>query len=76
MSKLDRFLVSDGILTLFPNISAVCLDKHLSDHRPILLHDVLADYGPTPFRFYQSWTKMSGFVSMVTQAWESFNLND
>ncbi|GKA29338.1 RNA-directed DNA polymerase, eukaryota [Tanacetum coccineum] len=76
MSKLDRFLVTDGILTLFPNISAVCLDKHLSDHRPILLHDVPADYGPTPFRFYQSWTKMSGFVSMVSQAWMSFDLND
>nr|GEZ07468.1 RNA-directed DNA polymerase, eukaryota [Tanacetum cinerariifolium] len=76
MSKLDRFLVTDGILTLFPNVSAVCLDKHLSDHRSILLHDVPADYGPTPFRFYQSWTKMSGFVSMVSQAWMSFDLND
>nr|GEZ55078.1 RNA-directed DNA polymerase, eukaryota [Tanacetum cinerariifolium] len=39
MSKLDRFIVSDGLLTLFPNISALCLDRHLSDHRPILLHE-------------------------------------
>nr|GEZ81811.1 RNA-directed DNA polymerase, eukaryota [Tanacetum cinerariifolium] len=37
MSKLDRFLVSDGFLSLFPHTSAVCLDRHLSDHRPILL---------------------------------------
>nr|GEV77379.1 RNA-directed DNA polymerase, eukaryota [Tanacetum cinerariifolium] len=60
MSKLDRFLVSEGILILFPNISAICLDRHLSDHHPILLREVRVDYGPTPFRFYQSRTRMSG----------------
>nr|GEX00846.1 RNA-directed DNA polymerase, eukaryota [Tanacetum cinerariifolium] len=40
MSKLDRFLVSEGIISLFPSISALCLDIHLSDHRPILLQEV------------------------------------
>ncbi|GKB30917.1 RNA-directed DNA polymerase, eukaryota, reverse transcriptase zinc-binding domain protein, partial [Tanacetum coccineum] len=39
MSKLDRFLVSEGILSLFPSITAICLDRHLSDHRPILLRE-------------------------------------
>ncbi|GJY55048.1 RNA-directed DNA polymerase, eukaryota [Tanacetum coccineum] len=52
MSKLDRFLVSDGLLSIFPYLSAVYLDKHLSDHRPILLREVNADYGATPFRFF------------------------
>nr|GEV07017.1 RNA-directed DNA polymerase, eukaryota [Tanacetum cinerariifolium] len=36
MSKLDRFLVTNGLLSLFPHVSAVCLDRHISDHRPIL----------------------------------------
>ncbi|GKE26991.1 RNA-directed DNA polymerase, eukaryota, partial [Tanacetum coccineum] len=40
MSKLDRFLVTDGLISSFPHISAVCLDRHLSDHRPILLREV------------------------------------
>ncbi|GJV77012.1 RNA-directed DNA polymerase, eukaryota [Tanacetum coccineum] len=53
MSKLDRFLVSEGIVSLFPSISATCLDKHLSDHRPILLHEVNSDFGPSPFRHIQ-----------------------
>nr|GEX38290.1 putative RNA-directed DNA polymerase, eukaryota, reverse transcriptase zinc-binding domain protein [Tanacetum cinerariifolium] len=39
MSKLNRFLVTDGLLSLFPHVSAVCLDRHLSDHRPILLRE-------------------------------------
>nr|GEW97809.1 RNA-directed DNA polymerase, eukaryota [Tanacetum cinerariifolium] len=49
MSKLDRFLISDGFTSLFPHMSALCLDKHLSDHRPILLWDVFIDYGATRF---------------------------
>ncbi|GKE03550.1 RNA-directed DNA polymerase, eukaryota [Tanacetum coccineum] len=55
MSKLDRFFVTDGFLSLFPHISAVCLDRHLSDHRPILLREMLVDFGATPFRLYHSW---------------------
>nr|GFB15839.1 RNA-directed DNA polymerase, eukaryota [Tanacetum cinerariifolium] len=50
MSKLDRFLVTDGLLVLFPSITAVCLDRHLSDHHPILLHEVHVDFGSNPFR--------------------------
>ncbi|GJZ03371.1 RNA-directed DNA polymerase, eukaryota [Tanacetum coccineum] len=76
MSKLDRFLVSDGIISLFPSITAVCLDRHLSDHRPILLCEVHLDFGPTPFRFYHSWFEMAGFDDMVEQTWRSFSHTD
>ncbi|GJU10052.1 RNA-directed DNA polymerase, eukaryota [Tanacetum coccineum] len=39
MSKLDRFLTTDGLLSLFPHVSAACLDRHFLDHRPILLRE-------------------------------------
>nr|GFB29808.1 RNA-directed DNA polymerase, eukaryota [Tanacetum cinerariifolium] len=51
MSKLDRYLISEGVLDLFPHLSALCLDRHLSDHRPILLRETNYDYGPSPFGF-------------------------
>ncbi|GJW22503.1 RNA-directed DNA polymerase, eukaryota [Tanacetum coccineum] len=54
MSKLDRFLVSGGIFSLFPSITSICLDRHLSDHHPIVLREVLVDFGHIPFRFYHS----------------------
>ncbi|GJX72818.1 RNA-directed DNA polymerase, eukaryota [Tanacetum coccineum] len=76
MSKLDRFLVSDGIISLFPSITALCLDRHLSDHRPILLRDIQLDFGPTPFRFYHSWFSYDGFDEMVEQNWRSFSHSD
>ncbi|GJR09724.1 RNA-directed DNA polymerase, eukaryota [Tanacetum coccineum] len=76
MSKLDRFLVTEGIISSFPYISAVCLDKHLSDHRPILLRDIVADYGATPFRFFNSWLRLDGFGQMVSSTWSSIVLDD
>ncbi|GJV59871.1 RNA-directed DNA polymerase, eukaryota [Tanacetum coccineum] len=54
MSKLDRFLLSDGLMELFPHLSAICLDKNLSGHRPILLRETSIDYGPSPFWFFHS----------------------
>nr|GEX59921.1 putative RNA-directed DNA polymerase, eukaryota, reverse transcriptase zinc-binding domain protein [Tanacetum cinerariifolium] len=76
MSKLDRFLVSEGFLSLFPHISTLCLDKNLSDHRPILLHELVTDYGATPFRLYHSWFYFHGFDDMVRSTWNSFVLED
>nr|GEV81091.1 RNA-directed DNA polymerase, eukaryota [Tanacetum cinerariifolium] len=39
MSKLDRFLVSENLINNSPNITAISLDRYLSDHRPILLRE-------------------------------------
>nr|GEX02625.1 RNA-directed DNA polymerase, eukaryota [Tanacetum cinerariifolium] len=63
MSQLDRFLLSNGLFSFFPHISAVCLDRHLSDHRPILLRECTSDFGPILFRFYHSWLDLPDFKS-------------
>ena len=60
--------MSDGIFTSFPDISAVCLDRHLSDHHPIILREKLTDFGPTPFRFYHSWLSFPGFEQFVNSS--------
>ncbi|GJU19992.1 RNA-directed DNA polymerase, eukaryota [Tanacetum coccineum] len=76
MSKLDRFLISEGLFDTFPHLSAICLDKNLSDHRPILLRESRLDYGPTPFRFFQSWISMEGFDSFVESTWNSLIVSE
>nr|GEW31495.1 hypothetical protein [Tanacetum cinerariifolium] len=43
ISKLDRFLVSKGLMTRLPALLGIILDRHLSDHRPILLREVVVD---------------------------------
>nr|GEU74951.1 RNA-directed DNA polymerase, eukaryota [Tanacetum cinerariifolium] len=74
MSKLDRYLISEGVLYLFPHLSALCLDQHLFDHRPILLRETNYDYGPSPFWFFHSWFAMEGFNSFVETTWKSLNI--
>nr|GEY20640.1 RNA-directed DNA polymerase, eukaryota [Tanacetum cinerariifolium] len=49
---------------------------HLLDHRPILLRDVIADYGATPFRLYHSWLTPNGFEQLVIHTWNSTILED
>ncbi|GJW62634.1 RNA-directed DNA polymerase, eukaryota [Tanacetum coccineum] len=69
MSKLDRFLMSEGLLGVNPNFSALTLDRYLSDHRPIMLRDSSHDYGPIPFRMYHYWFEIDGFEEMISKAW-------
>nr|GEV85334.1 RNA-directed DNA polymerase, eukaryota, reverse transcriptase zinc-binding domain protein [Tanacetum cinerariifolium] len=54
----------------------MCLDRHLSDHRPILLREFNTDYGATPFCLFHSWFDFQGFDDMITQTWNSISLND
>ncbi|GJS24765.1 RNA-directed DNA polymerase, eukaryota, reverse transcriptase zinc-binding domain protein [Tanacetum coccineum] len=70
MSKLDRFLISDSLMCLCPNISSISLDRYLSDHRPILMREAFYDYGPVPFRFFHYWYEMEGFDKFVEDTWK------
>ncbi|GJZ69585.1 RNA-directed DNA polymerase, eukaryota [Tanacetum coccineum] len=58
MIKLDRFLISESLLSSCPNISAITFDRYLSDHRPILLRESTHDYGPIPFCFFHYWCEL------------------
>nr|GEV45596.1 RNA-directed DNA polymerase, eukaryota [Tanacetum cinerariifolium] len=50
--------------------------KIIIDHRPILLREVVTDYGPIPFRFYHSWFSFEGFNQMVRETWNNIVLED
>ncbi|GKB86994.1 RNA-directed DNA polymerase, eukaryota, partial [Tanacetum coccineum] len=70
MSKLDRFLISESLMSLCPNMSAVSLDRYLSDHRPILLRETQFDYAPIPFRFFHYRFEIEGFDKFMEDTWK------
>ncbi|GJR10771.1 RNA-directed DNA polymerase, eukaryota [Tanacetum coccineum] len=70
ISKLDRFLVSESLINTCPNISAITLERYLSDHRLILLREYHFDYGPTLFRFFHYWFEMEGFSKIMEDSWK------
>ncbi|GJY36913.1 hypothetical protein Tco_0422291 [Tanacetum coccineum] len=76
MSKLDRFLISEGLMGSCLNIYAITLDRYLSDRRPILLREVCFDYGPIPFRLYHYWFEWEGFDKLVEETWSESAISD
>ncbi|GJX24653.1 RNA-directed DNA polymerase, eukaryota [Tanacetum coccineum] len=58
-----------------PNITAITLERFISDHRPILLREVRYDYGPIPFRFYRYWLEVDGFDKLVRDSWNVAPVN-
>lgn len=60
LSKLDRAFVCIGFMSRWPEASLVALDRGLSDHCPLSLVCSGKDFGPCPFRFYNSWLSKEG----------------
>ncbi|GJV72057.1 RNA-directed DNA polymerase, eukaryota, partial [Tanacetum coccineum] len=55
---------------------AVSLDRYLSDHCSILMHESRYDYGPVPFRFFHYWFDMEGFEKLVEDSWKEAPVED
>ncbi|GJR90258.1 RNA-directed DNA polymerase, eukaryota [Tanacetum coccineum] len=48
--------------------------QHLSDHKPILMCELVVDYGPTLFHFFHSWFSKSSFDKLVEETWTNLTL--
>ncbi|GJX07501.1 RNA-directed DNA polymerase, eukaryota, reverse transcriptase zinc-binding domain protein [Tanacetum coccineum] len=70
LSKLDRFLITEDSSPYFQNFSALVLDSPISDHRPIILKPSTLDFGPTPFKFYNSWLLDNRLHDLVSHFWK------
>ncbi|GKA14061.1 RNA-directed DNA polymerase, eukaryota, reverse transcriptase zinc-binding domain protein [Tanacetum coccineum] len=70
LSKLDRFLITENSASHMHNYSAQVLDCHILDHRPIVLSASSVDFGPTPFKLYNSWLLDKHLHTIVTNFWE------
>ncbi|GJS55576.1 RNA-directed DNA polymerase, eukaryota, reverse transcriptase zinc-binding domain protein [Tanacetum coccineum] len=47
------------------------LTSEFSNHSPLLLTNRLLDYGPIPFKFYNSWMMHKDFKSVISSCWTS-----
>ncbi|PWA86571.1 cytochrome P450 [Artemisia annua] len=71
LSKIDRVLVSNHVIQRWPNSHVFPLPREFSDHTPLLLKNSTVDYGPTPFKLYNSWIDHTDFLSIVQSSWSS-----
>ncbi|GJY81186.1 RNA-directed DNA polymerase, eukaryota, reverse transcriptase zinc-binding domain protein [Tanacetum coccineum] len=54
------------------------LDRFLisEDHSPILLHVKKSNFGPSPFKFYNSWLNRDGFDDLIKSTWYSMDTSN
>lgn len=72
MSRLDRFLVSEGWLNEWKH-EVQCIGlRDVSDYCPIMLRGENLNWGPKPFRFNNCWLQHGSFKSFVRSSWDSF----
>jgi hypothetical protein len=74
MSRIDRFLLSEGFINS-QGISGQWIgDRDISDHCPIWLMDSSNNWGPKPFRFINGWLEHPEFFPFVEKSWKSFDV--
>lgn len=71
LTLIDRFLASKSVLEKFANALVRRLDRHISDHFPILLSIGVDNWGPTPFRFKDMWLQHHSFFPLAKYWWKN-----
>ncbi|KAL9672015.1 hypothetical protein QQ045_009589 [Rhodiola kirilowii] len=70
-SRLDRFVLSPGILSLWPNLVQRGLDKGPSDHAAVALMEEEKNWGVKPFRVLNVWLDHPKAKELIREAWEA-----
>ncbi|PNX58976.1 cysteine-rich receptor-like protein kinase, partial [Trifolium pratense] len=75
MSRLDRFLLSDGFMGKSGISGQWIGDRDISDHCPIWLLCSSCNWGPKPFRVVNGWLEHPDFKAFVESSWKSYNIS-
>jgi exonuclease III len=71
MSRLDRFLLSEGFIEKGGISNQRIGDRDISDHCPVWLECSTLNWGPKPFKFLNCWLQHPEFISFVKDNWDS-----
>ncbi|XP_021975175.1 uncharacterized protein LOC110870296 [Helianthus annuus] len=68
LSRIDRIFVNWNFFMEWPSAEYVALEMNKSDHSPLVLKTVYRNFGPKPFRFYNSWLDREDFGEVVRKS--------
>ncbi|XP_058774638.1 uncharacterized protein LOC131648924 [Vicia villosa] len=73
-SRLDRFLVSEGLIDAW-DLKGQCIgDISLSNHCPMSIKANRLNWGPKPFRFFSVWIDHPEFLPLVAEVFGKLDL--
>jgi len=71
MSRIDRVLVNDMWLQVFPNVEAEVVAEGVSDHSPLIISITTpAKRGGKPFKFFSFWMRHNSFKQVLKDSWD------
>jgi len=71
-SRLDRVLVTEEWMDVWPMCKQYVQRREVSDHCALVVKSVVKDWGPKPFRTIDAWFMDRGFQEMVKDKWNSY----
>ncbi|XP_035845351.1 uncharacterized protein LOC118491579 [Helianthus annuus] len=71
-SRIDRIFVSWNFLCEWTNAEYRALTREESDHSPLILKLEARNFGPKPFRFFNSWLSRNVLEEVVHRALSGF----
>ncbi|MCH91947.1 LINE-1 reverse transcriptase like, partial [Trifolium medium] len=74
MSRLDRFLLSEGFIVKSGISGQWIGNRDISDHCPISLICSNTDWGPKPFKFNNCWIDHPDFRNYVSLYWRNLKV--
>ena len=73
-SRLDRVLVSEEWLQVWPASKQYVQARVVSDHCAILVKTSIKDWGPKPFKTIDAWLMEPGFKELVKDKWKAYEV--
>ncbi|KAL8480950.1 hypothetical protein ACS0TY_027463 [Phlomoides rotata] len=73
-SRLDRVLVNEEWVIWKLELKLKSLGRSVSDHCPLFLSCSITNWGPKPFKFFNSWVKHPEFSEFCLAKWKSYSV--
>ncbi|XP_058754723.1 uncharacterized protein LOC131627880 [Vicia villosa] len=70
-SRIDRILLSEGIINLWKIVAQVTGNRDISDHRPVWIKACNKYWGAKPFKVFNCCYEHPDFENFVKEVWSS-----
>jgi exonuclease III len=72
LSRIDRVFVCENVFNKWSNGYVRALNREKSDHAPLLLSLIDTNFGPKPFRWFDSWIDRQGCLDVINSVMEDW----
>ncbi|XP_058771389.1 uncharacterized protein LOC131644810 [Vicia villosa] len=73
-SRLDRIMLSEGLISCWDIVAQEVGKRDISDHKPVWTKSSRMDWGPKVFKVLRCWYEHKDFIPFVQNEWSSLDV--